>query len=66
MLGVLLNGLVLKAGHNPDFIKSSFKFVLSTSNSTNSSFLPMSISIDKNLLLSPLLTDAITPPAGEV
>ena len=36
------------------------------SKSMNSSFCEISISIDKNFLLSPLLIDLINPPAGAV
>ena len=66
--GVLLNGLVLKAFHNPESIRL---FLISSgdlpiSKLINSSLSSISISIDKNFLLSPLLMFFTVPPAGDV
>ena len=66
--GVLLNGLVLNAFHKPeeiieDLIVSNEP---SISKILKSSFLDISISTDKNFLLSPLFIDLIVPPAGEL
>ena len=63
--GVLLKGLDLNAFHRPEFIRR-FVMLSLVSNSTQSSSSAISISIDKNFLLSPLLISLTTPPAGEV
>ena len=68
ILGVLINGLVLKQFQRPDSTKV---FLISSAeepilNSIKSSLLEISISIDKNFLLSPLFIDLTIPPAGAV
>ena len=66
--GVLLKGLVLNPFHNPESNKAVFiSFVeVPRLNNSYSSFASMSISMDKNLLLAPLLIDLTVPPAGYV
>ena len=62
--GVLLNGLDLKAFHRPDSTRSDLTLLVSKW--TYSSLSEISISIDKNFLLSPLLISLTIPPAGDV